>query len=329
MSLLIPDAAPHTGDLVLARVEKLGQHRHLELTTGRRARLFQGDEIILAYGNRYAPDQFEAEVPLDLGGCHMVAAGGIASRMLSHHRRISTATGITPLGLIASPSGQVLNLRQFALKKTEPKCAPPATYAVVGTSMNAGKTETAAHIVRGLTLAGYKVGAAKVTGTGAGGDVWSLKDAGASMVLDFTDAGFSSTYLAPQADLEEILSILTNQLHEAGVDCVVLEVADGLFQRETAMLLESRHFARAVNGVVFAAPDAMGALAGTQWLQERGLPVLAVSGLMTASPLATREAQSAVGLPVLDREALSSPKIVDILMVSQRAGSALGTAAAL
>lgn len=318
MSLLLPEGVPRPGDLVLARVDKLGQHRHLELTTGRRARLFQGDEIVLAYGNRYAPDQFEAEVPVDLGACHMVAAGGIASRMLSHHRKISNATGITPLGLIAASSGHVLNLRQFALERSGLAQPPIPTYAVVGTSMNAGKTETAAHIVRGLSLAGYKVGAAKLTGTGAGGDVWSLTDAGASMTLDFTDAGFSSTYLAQLADLEEILAILTSQLHGARMDCVVLEVADGLFQRETSMLLESPCFARAVNGLVFASPDAMGALAGTRWLQERGLPVLAVSGRMTASPLAAREAQSAVNLPVLDLEALSRPEIAEMLGMYQQ-----------
>jgi hypothetical protein len=327
MSLLKTDGAPRSGDLVLARVDKLGQHRHLELSTGRRARLFPGDEIVLAYGNRYAPDQFEAEVPADLGGCHMVAAGGIASHMLSRHHKTSNATCITPLGLIASPSGQVLNLRQFALKKAGAGLSSIPTYAVVGTSMNAGKTETAAHIVRGLRLAGYNVGAAKLTGTGAGGDVWSLKDAGASTVLDFTDAGFSSTYLASLADLEEILAILTSQLHGAGVDCIVMEVADGLFQRETAMLLESRHFAQAVSGLVFASPDAMGALAGTRWLQERGLPVLAVSGRMTASPLATREAQAVMKQPVLDLDALSNPGIEEILQLTQHTKRILGTAA--
>src|SRR5512143_4080875 len=117
MSLLVHAGTPRPGDLVLARVDKLGQHKHLELTTGRRARLFPGDEIVLAYGNRYAPDQFEAEIPADLTACHMVAAGGIASRMLSRHDKISAATGITPLGLIADHSGQVLNLRQHALDR--------------------------------------------------------------------------------------------------------------------------------------------------------------------------------------------------------------------
>ena len=326
MSFLLPEGTPRPGDLVLARVNKLGQHKHLELTTGRRARLFPGDEIVLVYGNRYAPDQFEAEIPVDLEDCHMVAAGGIASRMLSHHCKISNATSITPLGLIAGPSGQVLNLRQFALESVRLARPPVPTYAVVGTSMNAGKTETATHIVRGLRMAGYKVGAAKLTGTGAGGDVWSLTDAGASVVLDFTDAGFASTYLAQLTDLEKILAVLTSQLYGAGVDCVVLEVADGLFQRETSMLLESRRFAEAVNGLVFAAPDAMGALAGTRWLQERGLPVLAVSGRMTASPLAAREAQSVVNLPVLDLDALGSPEIADVLGMHQHTRGILETA---
>lgn len=318
MSLLVQDATPRPGDLVLARIDKLGQHKNLELTTGRRARLFPGDEIVLAYGNRYAPDQFEAEIPEDLTACHMVAAGGIASRMLSRHDRISAATGITPLGLIADHSGRVLNLRQHALDHAGLDAhARVPTFAVVGTSMNAGKTETATHMIRGLSQAGYKVGAAKVTGTGAGGDVWSLTDAGASIVLDFTDAGFPSTYLTELPDLEEILHTLTRQLYKAGVDCVVIEVADGLFQRETAMLLESPRFAETVDGIVFASPDPMGALAGMQWLRERKLPVRAVSGRMTASPLAAREAQAALNLPVLDLEGLSSPGIADTLGVKK------------
>lgn len=58
---------PETGDLVLARVTELGQHYRLELPDGRRATLYEGDEIVVAYGNRYAPDQFEAVVPDDLG----------------------------------------------------------------------------------------------------------------------------------------------------------------------------------------------------------------------------------------------------------------------
>lgn len=39
------DVIPGTGDLVLARVEDIGQHSMLELAHGRRASLFVGDEM--------------------------------------------------------------------------------------------------------------------------------------------------------------------------------------------------------------------------------------------------------------------------------------------
>src|SRR5436190_1848290 len=41
---LIEDQAPRAGDVVLARVEEIGQHKRLELRDGRRATLFPGDE---------------------------------------------------------------------------------------------------------------------------------------------------------------------------------------------------------------------------------------------------------------------------------------------
>lgn len=311
VTLLSGDRIPRVGDLVLARVEKLGQHRHLELACGRRARLFHGDEIVLAYGHRYAPDQFEAEVPSDLNACHMVAGGGVAARVITRHDRMRSATVIQPLGLLGDRSGHPLNLADFALEG--PKCdgRHAFTVAVVGTSMNAGKTETAANLIRGFVNAGLRVGAAKVTGTGAGCDVWVMADAGAQTVLDFTDAGLPSTYLAEPEQVERVMTTLLGMLYASGAEAVVFEVADGLFQRETAELLKSPAFARAVDAVVFAAGDAMGSAAGVQLLRAMGLPVTAASGVLTASPLAMREAEVATGLTVLDLEALRSPKVLD------------------
>jgi len=37
---LLKNATPKIGDLVLARVERLGQHKRIELVNGRRARMF-------------------------------------------------------------------------------------------------------------------------------------------------------------------------------------------------------------------------------------------------------------------------------------------------
>lgn len=299
-------ATPHAGDLVLARVGRICQHRRIELRNGRRAILFEGDEVVLCYGNRYAPDQFEAYVPGDLGPCHMAAAGGVASRVVAAHARMKPPTEITPLGLLGDRQGKVVNLSRYALRPRQARLATPI-FAVVGTSMNAGKTTAACHLVRGLAQAGYRVGAAKVTGTGAGGDLWHMTDAGAVMVLDFTYAGHATTYLADDAALSEIFVTLTGELEAGGADAIVIEIADGLNQTETARLATSPLFRERVSGVVFAAADAMGAKAGYDWLVRHQLPVAAVSGLMTASPLASREAAQTVAVPVLGLDDLASP----------------------
>jgi len=311
--LISGDVKPVPGDLMLARVDRLGQHTRIELGNGRRAPLFPGDEIVLCYGHRYAPDQFEGEIPDSLEPCHMVAAGGIAARAISRHAAKKAATRITPMGLLGNAQGRPINLADHALESITSKNNLPMTIAAVGTSMNAGKTTTAAYLIKGLVNAGLKVGAAKVTGTGAGGDTWLMIDAGAELVLDFTDAGYASTHRVSHRELEDIVTTLTAHLQRAGVDAIVLEVADGLFQEETAALLCSSVFSHTVDGIIFAAADAMGAATGVNWLHDHDLPVMAVSGRLTAAPLIIRETQGATGLPVMGLEQLSDPGIVDTI----------------
>jgi hypothetical protein len=294
------------GDLFLARVDALGYHGGLQLPDGRRKRLFVGDEIVVAYGNRYAPNQFEAVVPRSFGPCDLVAGGGVAARVLSWHGRINkVATQITPLAWVAGPTGVTANLKDYALPSLDRIPAPrPRTLVVCGTSMDSGKTQTAAFLVKGLSLAGLRVGFAKVTGTGSGGDTWLLRDAGADPVLDFTDAGLASTYLEPAWEIQRIFTTLVGHLALANVDAIVLEIADGVLQAETAALLKSPVFSASVDGVLFASGDAMGALAGESWLRRNRLPLIALSGIVSSSPLQSQEAAKSTGLPVLDRQDL-------------------------
>lgn len=293
------ERAPRAGDFVLARIQGLGHHDRLELATGRRAQLHVGDEVLLCYGSRYAPDQFEALVPGDLDACDLVAAGGLASRMQSRHRRMKMPTALLPLGLLCDRSGEVINLERFGLSDRAPSATRPPVIAVLGTSMNSGKTTTAQSLVRGFIQRGLRAAAAKVTGTGAGGDRWSLADGGAFPVLDFTDAGVPSTFGLRPDRVESIFATLVANLADTAPDVIVLEIADGLFQRETAALLRAAVFRDTVDGIAFAAGEALGAKAGVEMLIAGGHPVLAVSGLITASPLAAREAGAAVPVPVV------------------------------
>jgi len=308
-TLLTGDWTPSPGDLVLARVERIGHHKRIELAHGRRAHLFIGDEIIVSYGHRYAPDQFESEVPNDLSPCHLVAGGGIASNCLARHSKTRVPTRIQPIGLLGDANGKPINMADWTIPNFNLKRPRPFVITVVGTSMNAGKTTTAARLIKGLSQSGMKVGAAKLTGTGAGCDRWLMIDSGAQEVVDFTDAGFASTYLATLPELEKIQAHLMGHLHSKGAEVIVLEVADGLFQQETAMLLESPKFKSNVDAIIFAAGDAMGAHGGAEWLRHKNLPIVAIAGCVTSSPLAAREAQKVSKLPVLNLEELSSPEI--------------------
>ena len=72
----------------------------------------------------------------------------------------------------------------------------------------------------------------------------------------------------------------------------------------TAALLKSSLFSASVDGVIFASGDAMGALAGENWLRRNRLPLIALSGVVSSSPLQRQEAAKSTGLPVLDRQDL-------------------------
>ncbi len=304
---------PQRGDLVLAKVTKIRQHKRIELTNGRKARLFVGDHIVLTYGNRYAPDQFEALVPDTLGSCDLVAAGGVASKMTFKHGSMKLPTAIKPLGLVADENGVVINLADHALPPMVPGKRQAPVIAVVGSSMNAGKTTTAANLIKGLVASGLSVSAGKVTGTGAGGDVWFMQDAGARNVLDFVDAGHPSTYLIKPTELKQTFTTLLAHLDQPGTDIIVIEIADGLHQTETAQLVSSDLFDRLVNGVIYAAGDALGAVYGAGLLHQWGVHVLAISGVVARSPLAMREIQDGIDLPTMSFKVLREKAIADFI----------------
>src|SRR5258708_14631016 len=60
MATLLPcPVSPQAGDIVLAKLEKIGKNATLELANGRRCNLHEGDHLPVVFGNRYANLQFE------------------------------------------------------------------------------------------------------------------------------------------------------------------------------------------------------------------------------------------------------------------------------
>ncbi|WP_090522531.1 DUF1611 domain-containing protein [Paracoccus isoporae] len=299
-------AAARSGDLILAQVEEIGQHRRVQLTTGRPSQLFPGDLVVLACGARYAPDQFEGLAEIDPAGADMLAGGGCIGRMVARNERIKPATRLLPKGRLLDGHGGAVNLDQFALPDPERPADIPVI-AVLGTSMNSGKTLATAQLALGLRRAGWKTAAIKATGTGAFGDYNEYSDIGAHYVGDFTDAGMVTTYQQPLPRIRRGIERLLGEGQRSGAEIAVMEVADGLFQRETARLIADRWFRQRISGLVFACGDAVAAAGGVSALSRIGLRPDLLTGIVSCSPMASAEALAATGIPVLRKRDLSDP----------------------
>jgi len=299
-----PDS-PQAGEIVLAELEKIGKNASLELPNGRRCNLHEGDRLAVVFGNRYATMQFEGYVRADGRGCDLLSMGGVCGLVASKHASVAEPSKLRLLGAIGDDHGRPLRLSEFAVAPT-PALEHPRVIVVCGTSMEAGKTYTVASLIKGLRRQGHRVAGIKLTGTATGKDTWSMLDAGACVALDFVDGGYPSTYLSTLEELLNLYGLLINHAASRRVEWVVVEVADGVLQRETAALLQTWRFTTSVDAWLFAAGDPLGAAAGIRVLRDWGIDPLAISGVVSMSPLGMKEAQAATGLPCITGKELQS-----------------------
>lgn len=299
-------AASRPGDMILGRVMTIGSHRRIQLPSGRPSTLYPGDLVALPCGARYAPDQFEGLAEIDPDGCDMLAGGGCVGRMVHRNERIKLPTRIQPIGRITGPDGRVLNIGGFSLPPRVTQHEIPAI-CVIGTSMNSGKTTAAVALSHGLTLAGWRVAALKGTGTGSFGDYNAFVDAGAAHVGDFTDVGMATTYLEPLPRVAAGIATLLSESAALGCDIAVMELADGIFQRETAALLHDPELRARFGGFIFACGDAIAAAGGAAELTRIGIRPVALTGMLSCSPMAITEAETATGIDVMTQGQLLDP----------------------
>jgi len=308
--------APRVGDVALHRVLALGKHTRMDSREGRPLHLFPGDLVAAVFGNRYATDQYEGFIPPPREQYHMLAIGGVCGMVSTRNDSMPDPTVLEFAGYAVDRQGLVVNLRQHRLEPLRGRALGSDSFKTllsVGASMNSGKTTTAAMAIRGLVRGGRRVVAAKLTGTAAVRDLQFMRDAGAAAVLDFTDYGCPSTSLTSLRKLLRLARTLRSHLAARRPDWVVYEVADGIFQRETALLLAADEFRSTVDHVLFSAPDAMAAESGQRTLERLGFDLLGFSGPISASDLGRQEVLRATGLPCLSSRELSEGGLLGLL----------------
>ena len=193
-TLLPVPTEPRVGDIVLARLEKIGKNARLELVNGRAATLHEGDLLAAVFGNRYATEQFEGYARIKGDACDLLSMGGLCGIVESKHANIAEPSKLKLLGTLGDERARPLRLRDYCLPPRS-LLATPQVVVVCGSSMDAGKTHTAMSLILGLKKGGVRVAGIKLTGTAAGRDTWNLVDAGADPAFDFIDGGYPSTHL--------------------------------------------------------------------------------------------------------------------------------------
>ncbi|MFN8438474.1 MAG: hypothetical protein U0V72_12655 [Cytophagales bacterium] len=311
---------PKAGDVAVFKVESIGKHTAIQSDLHRNMTILPGDHIMASFGNRYATEQFEGYVPEEcLQEFQILGMGGVVGILKSWNSSLDKIgpTIIKIIGYVVDDQGEVINTKYY--HENEKAFMPSLNRGAqiilsIGSSMDSGKTTTAGFLCRGIQNLGKKVAYIKLTGTAYSKDRDFVFDCGANIVADFSDLGFPSTYMC---DKEEILNLYQGLLSKVNVlepDYIVIEIADGIFQRETNFLLNDPTFMSTVDGVVFSCGDSLSAIHGVQVLKGLGIVPKALCGVFTMSPLLIEEVQYKTEIPVFTLDHLIRAEYTELIV---------------
>jgi len=311
---------PKAGDVAIFKVKEIGKHTRIQSTTGNNKYILPGDLIMAAFGNRYATEQMEGFVPDRYHNTyHILGQGGAIGILKNMHTKFELVgpTSLSLVGYVVNENGSVINTKYLNNEPITYKSIPintnPKVILSLGTSMDSGKTTSAAFLARGLKLARKRTAYIKLTGTVYTKDKNMVKDYGANISLDFSYFGFPSTYMCSTNEILDLYQNLIEQVKPYNPEYIIVEIADGLLQRETHALIHHKDFMNKVSGALFSSLDSMSAIAGANMLTELGCNVIGVTGLFTISPLLVNEVKEKSNYAVLTGENLMSKEIIDTL----------------
>ena len=175
----------------------------------------------------------------------------------------------------------------------------PNLVVVIGSGMNSGKTTFCRKLIKSFRRKGTKVAACKLTGSISPRDFDEMVSASAIHVTDFSDYGFPSTYKCEIEEVMDLFKTMLVDLEKLKPDIIIMEVADGVLQRETKMLLNEPLFKQLTRGIIVTADSAPAALYTVNFLEQLGYKVLCVSGSITSSPLYMEEFKDHHNVPVV------------------------------
>ncbi|MEE4216085.1 MAG: hypothetical protein V2I48_00580 [Xanthomonadales bacterium] len=212
-----------TGDFVVGRIT--GERNRLyrcETKTGRMTDMVRGDLIVGALGRRAAT--------LEGVGDWRAVDENLELEALTSAGLLGKSTSISPMfpnlmhmhyeGHVVRGSRKI-NMKDFVIPAAPKKLNVPVIL-LIGTSMSSGKTASGRLIIRALKYMGINVAAAKLTGSARYRDILQFRDAGASFVIDFVDAGLPST-VCEEANYRAAFDLMIAKIAASDAQVLVAE----------------------------------------------------------------------------------------------------------
>ncbi|MBK9488155.1 MAG: DUF1611 domain-containing protein [Haliscomenobacter sp.] len=197
---------PKMGDVGIFRVVMANSAALMD-GNGVARHLFEEDIIMAAFGNRYATSQIEGYVPVaPTINCQLLGRGGVVGAVKSLNATVRNPPAeLELLGYAVDAQGWVLNtIKAKQLAKFHPNKIKSKVILSIGTSMDSGKTTTAAYLCAGLKKTGHSAAYIKLTGTAFPKDARFCVDRGADMGIDFAHFGFPPPFFAREQILLDL-----------------------------------------------------------------------------------------------------------------------------
>jgi hypothetical protein len=301
-----PEIPAVEGGVVVVRVlNGKSTYNQLELPSGRMSVVKPGDVVAGALGHRKALFGYSGYLPrevsvgdrlniLNLGGVIGVCDG--INPDLGKPFECEVLGQVLHFPLLGERVGLPAHISQGALPLDDRlDVGGVPVVAVVGTCMNAGKTQAACALVQAFAHRGLRVAAGKATGVSLRRDVLAMEDAGARHTLIFTDLGVvtTSAEVAPRV----ARTILTH-LAADRPDVIVLELGDGVLGLYGVdAILADAALSGAFRALVLAANDPVAAWGGVRLLDERyGLAASVITGPATDNVAGTSLCERETGV---------------------------------
>jgi hypothetical protein len=307
---LAPQIPVVEGGVIAVRV--LGSkstYNQLELPSGRMSKVKPGDVVAGALGHRKALFGYSGHMP-------GTVAPGDRVNILNTGGVLGICDGINPdIGrpFECEVLGQVLHFPYLGERVGLPAhitqgAVPMAeeldlrevpVVAVVGSCMNAGKTQAACALIQQFAHRGLRIAAGKATGVSLRRDVLAMEDAGARSTMIFTDLGIVTT---TPAVAPAVARTLLTRLAGEKPDLIVLELGDGLLGLYGVdAILDDVGLRASYAAVVLAANDPVAAWGGVRLLADRHqLATTVVTGPATDNSAGTRLIRRETGVPGLN-----------------------------